>query len=185
MDATQTPVPAKKRPGLKTWLAVSVALNVFLLGSLIGVGLIAQKHLKPSFDRSGPALLHMTEGLSPANQEKARQILTDAALAGEADMEQSRHFRKAASDLMLAPAPDPVAIQAEITKARRAEASAKDKIETAVVSLLLELPPAERTKVAEPLLKTPFRARAKALYDVRKAEEKAREKEKSSASASK
>lgn len=177
--SSKTPEP-KKKAGLKTWLAVSIALNVFLLGSLIGVGVIASKHFKPKPDKTGPALLHMTEGLSPANQETARQILTDAALAGETDMDQSRNFRKAAADLMLQPTPDPVAIQAEITKARRAESSAKDKIETAVISLLMQLPAEERAKVAEPLIKTPFRARAKALYDVKKAEEKA----KASASAS-
>jgi len=182
-----TPDAQMKEAGVKRtsrWLAVSVALNVFLLGALIGVGLIAQKHLRPKPEASGPALMHMIEGLSPASQEAARQILTDAALAGEGDMEQSRQFRQAAADLMLQPSPDPLAIQAEITKARRAEASAKDKIETAVISLLMQLPPAERQKVAEPLLRMPFRARAKALYDIRKADEKAHGRSESQASAS-
>lgn len=167
-------IPPKKRISARSWLAVSIAFNVFLLGSLIGVGVIATKHLRPKPDRSAPALLHMIEGLSPANQEVARQILTDAALAGESDMDQSRAFRKSAAELMLQPKPDPVAIQAEITKARRAEASAKDKIETAIISLLIQLPPEERAKVAEPLIKTPFRARSKALSDVRKAEERSK-----------
>jgi len=155
------------------WLIASVVLNVFLLGALIGVGLIAQKHLKPRPEISGSALMHVVVGLSPANQEKARQILTGAALAGEGDMEQSRRYRQSAARLMVEPEPDLVAIQAEITKARRAEASAKDKIETGVISLLMQLPPAERQKVAEPLIRMPFRLRAKVIYDLRKAEEKA------------
>ncbi|BBF80747.1 periplasmic heavy metal sensor [Asticcacaulis excentricus] len=174
MPETVPSASPKKRPTARTWLGVSLALNVFLLGSLIGVGVIASKHFRPRPDRASPALLHMIEGLSLANQEKARQILTDAALAGEGDMDQSRTYRKSAAELMLQPKPDPVAIQAEITKARRAEASAKDKIETAVISLLIQLPPEERARVAEPLIKTPFRARSKALSDVRKAEEKAK-----------
>ncbi|MDC7682849.1 periplasmic heavy metal sensor [Asticcacaulis sp. BYS171W] len=166
-----------KKPTVKTWLVLSVVLNVFLAGSLIGAGVIAQKHFKPRPDKNLPALTRMVEGLSPANQEKARALLTEAALAGETDMNESRTHREAATRLVLEANPDPVAIQAEIMKARRVESSAKDKIETAILTLLLQLPIEERTKVADRLIKGPQRARAKAMYDVKKAQEKA-EKEK-------
>lgn len=173
-----TSKPGASAKSLKTWLGVSMALNVFLLGAGIGGGYIAAKHFKLFPDKSErtPALDHITEGLSPANKDKVRDIITKAALDGEADMSAGREHRHAAVKLVLAATPDPKAISDEIRQARKAESVAKDKIEAAVVALLMDLPPEERAVVAERLVKTPFRARAKALYDVKKAEEAAEAK---------
>ncbi|MFT4089499.1 MAG: periplasmic heavy metal sensor [Asticcacaulis sp.] len=164
-----------KSKSLKVWLGVSIALNLFLIGAGAGLGYIANDKCKllPKPHDKKPAMNYLTDGLSPDSSEKVRKVVTAAALDGEADMQAGRDHRNAAVELILQTSPDAAAVQAEIQKAREAESRAKDKIETAVVGLLIELPDADRAIVAEHLVRTPFRARHKALHDLKKAEEAA------------
>ncbi|WP_140985961.1 periplasmic heavy metal sensor [Asticcacaulis tiandongensis] len=169
---TTQPVKPKS---LKVWLGASIALNLFLIGAGVGLGYIANDKCKilPANHQKKPAMHYLTDGLSPDSSEKVRKIVTAAALDGESDMQAGRDHRNAAVKILLSDTPDAVAAQAEISKARAAESRAKDKIETAVVGLLIDLPAADRAIVTEHLVRTPFRARHKALHDLKKAEEAA------------
>jgi len=169
-------IPSVKAKSLKVWLGVSVALNLFLLGAGAGLGYIANdkcKLLPAKNPDKRPAMYYLTDGLSPTSSEKVRKIVTAAALDGEADMQAGRDHRKAAVKILLSDTPDAQAARAEIHKARVAESHAKDKVEAAVVGLLIELPAADRAIITEHLVRNPFRARYRALHDLKVAEDAA------------
>ena len=141
-------------------LIASAALNLFLVGAVVG-GLLAgraeHRPATPKQGRGGPPLWAAGQALSPEHREAYRHMLRNRAPGSAEDFRAARRLRAEAWQAIATEAPDAAAAKAALAQARQLDASARGELEGRVVDFALALPAAERVKLAAQLAKPPHR----------------------------
>ena len=145
--------------GLKVALAGSLALNLFIIGAVVGAaGMQAREHQQrqraaaAQSARSngiGNPLMRAAEVLPEAKREAYIARLKAEGENAKADFAASRAARVEASDLIGAPTFDPNAISSRLAAARNSDMAARARFETAVIEFAATLTPEERKALGE------------------------------------
>ena len=138
---------------LKIGLAVSLALKVFLIGAGASAAYLAH-HVaeeRAAALRSSTSLFEAARGLAPADQQRLRVVIKDAAKDAWTDFKVARERRAEAAELGKAASFDPAAVRARLDAARQAETRGRLKLESAVIGFMQTLSPADRAKLAPAL----------------------------------
>jgi len=140
---------------LKWILAISLIVNVFLIGAAIGAGVVVKHHLR-DFQRPlalSKAWREATAGTTEAERHHIYLLTKEAALSGEADMAKARALRAQARDLAAQEPYDAAQIAMLSEQARSAENDARGKIENTLILNMKELPVRERSFMITTLLR--------------------------------
>lgn len=140
---------------LKWFLAISLVLNVFLIGAAVGAGFVVKRHLR-DFQRPlamQKAWREATAGTTEADRRHMYMITKASVLTGEADMLKARALRAQARDLIGQTPYDAVKIAMISEQARSADNDARAKIENALILNTKDLPVRERVFVLNTLLR--------------------------------
>jgi uncharacterized membrane protein len=140
---------------LKWILAISLIVNIFLIGAAVGAGLVVKHHLR-DFQRPlamQKAWRNATEGTTREERHHIYLLTKAAALSGEADMEKARALRAQARALVSQEPYDAAQIAMLSEQARSAENDARGKIENALILNMKDLPVRERTFMLTTLLR--------------------------------
>ncbi len=134
-------------------LAVSLAVNLFAIGAVVG-GLAIATHrprAEAGVGRPGPALWAAAESL-PEDQRRAyRRLLREQGRLTGQTLRQAREDRRAAWGRMAQEPFDAKATIAALDHARRLEMNARGGAEHRIVEFAAALPPAERARLAQGL----------------------------------
>lgn len=142
------------RRTLAILLALSVALDLFVVGALAGGWWMRERlAIRPAPAAAGPPLGWRAMGrrLSPEGREVFRRTLRGLAPQTAPLAAEGRRHRAAAADLMAAPTLDAAALRAALDRARAADLQLRGKLEGAVVEAAARLSPADRAVLAENL----------------------------------
>ena len=152
---------------LKIILAVSLILNVFLVGIGIGV-FVTGARLTPAqaIRRPVPNIWLASEALPPADRSAFRQMLRQEAASVQPELKSVRLARREAAALIAQPNYDPAAVQTSLQQAREGEMHARGEIDAAFAAYLVKLTPKQRADMAEALV----RARPNAVRNAVKTE---------------
>jgi len=140
---------------LKWILAISLIVNIFLIGAAVGAGFVVKHHLR-DFQRPlamQKAWRNATEGTTRQERHHIYLLTKAAALSGEADMEKARALRAQARALVSQEPYDAAQIAMLSEQARSAENDARGKIENALILNMKDLPVRERTFMLTILLR--------------------------------
>ncbi|MDP3853371.1 periplasmic heavy metal sensor [Phenylobacterium sp.] len=134
-------------------LFVSLAMNVFLIGAVVGGLVVGQRfrHERPAMARSGPPLWAAANQLAPEQRRAYRQLLRGEA--GEVrDGMRSVHEARTQAWRGLAAEPfDPAAAKRDLNAARLRETQIRAGVDGRIVDFAAKLPPSDRAALAEGL----------------------------------
>lgn len=137
---------------VKIALAVSVALNLFVLGGAVTawMGWKAAEERVQEVRRPprGGALRNALSQVEPATRIRVRQAMRASALAARPDFEEARTARREAVALASVDPFDAVAAAALLQRSREAEARGRARIEADSVQILTTLNAADRSALA-------------------------------------
>lgn len=141
-------------------LAVSLALNLFLVGLGVGAVVFGKRHQAeppPSAGEAGArrAPLWAAGRTLPEPHRRAfREVLIRATMQTRADLIESRRLKREAFDAMASDSYDAPAAAAKLERARALEFGARTKVEQDITAFAATLPRAEREALAEALRAT-------------------------------
>lgn len=136
---------------IKTALAVSVALNVFLVAGGAAVWLKTRDAAR--VEQSGRSsrtetVLELVNTRPPEVAEPLKVKLREVALPARPDFEQARAARREAIAITASDDFDPAKVNALLETSRAAEARGRAVLETGAVGVLAELQPDDRKALA-------------------------------------
>lgn len=147
--------------GWKIALAVSLVLNLFLIGAAVGVAVVGSRVLGERAEVRRPAQAQRVfaafQVLPPERRAALREIMRAQALSAAPDLRAAAEARREASRLIAAPQYDVKAVTAALAQAREAEGRARARIDATLAARLAELTPQERTTFARVLTRGPGR----------------------------
>ena len=135
-----------------TILAISLALNVFIVGAAVGGAYMwhASGPFRPAASARGG--LGVAANALPAEQRKTfRQMLILARKEAAADIAAARSGRLKLAQLMVAEPLDRQAVDAQLASIRQSDMALRAKLEKAVIDFAETLTPAERKSFVEEL----------------------------------
>lgn len=137
----------------KVLVAVSVLLNVFLLGAIAGGAWrwFAAHGMAHAPQAQRLALRFATDQLPPERQQQFLDALKSARREGREYARAGREDRREVLDLLAAPQLDRPALDAALARTREADSALRAQVETAVADYAATLTPEERAKFAEGL----------------------------------
>ncbi len=145
---------------LKIALAVSVAVNLFVVGALAGGLVVGARYLA---DRSPPpeppAFRQSVDRLDPEQSERVRQSLRQSALEARDDFRRSRAARREAVELAGAESFDADAVRARLAESREAELRARARLEDGTVEIMQTLEREDRQRLSGMLMRQSPRMR--------------------------
>ncbi len=144
---------------LKGLLAISAAVNLFLIAAAIGAGLVVHYHMQ-DFRRplAAEKMWHdATRDTTPEERKRIYLLIKAAALQGESDMTRARDLREQATRVAAQQPYDAAQIAVLSEQARNAENDARGKIEGALILNMKDLPVPERTFVMKTLMRPSMR----------------------------
>lgn len=149
--------------GAKIAFAISVLLNVFLLGAGASAFVFRERllhdHLRPP-----PTPLNIAaRALEPDVRNRLHEAMRSTALVAKPDFVAAREARLKAAELAAQPNFDKAAVKAQLIVARDAETRGKVKLEDRFLDFLGGLPVDQRAKLAEALKGRPPRHEGHAL----------------------
>jgi uncharacterized membrane protein len=130
---------------MKIALAVSLILNVFLVGIAVGV-FVTGARIAPAQAQRKPApnMWLAAEALPPAQRTAFRQMLRDRAAEVQPELKSVRLARREAVALISQPNYDPTAVEEALQRARAGEMHARGEIDQAFTEYLARLTPQQR-----------------------------------------
>lgn len=137
---------------IRVLLAVSLALNIFVLGAAAGAGYMwhtQETQRDGAGDQRG--LRFAAAGLSPEQRKAFRQALVEARRQSAADIEAARTGREAVARLIEAEPIDAAAVNETLASVRQADMALRGRLEQAVVTFGKELTPADRARLVDGL----------------------------------
>lgn len=137
-------------------LVVSLAINLFLVGTVVG-GLVVGQRMKagPPQGRGGGGLMLAGRELSPENRTAYREILRGDNGDLRVKLRQVRQARDEAwAELGREPL-DVAAVHRRLADARTQEIAARGLLEDRIVTFAADLPADQRAKLAEGLTRPP------------------------------
>ncbi len=133
-------------------LIVSVALNLFLGGLIVGA-VVVGKRMAEFRPAAGAALKapiwRAGDGLSPPYRQAFRATVRDAVLATRDDIREGRRLRAEAIAKMGQASYDPAAVDAQLQQGRALDQKARGQVEAAIMQFAATLPPDQRAILAE------------------------------------
>jgi uncharacterized membrane protein len=143
----------------KIVLALSLALNLFLVGAGVGVIVVGARLLgeRSDFRRGGESqrIVAAFQALPPDRRQALRDIMRTQALDAAPDLRAAQDARREASALMTAQTYDAAAVAAALTRARDAEGRARARIDATLAARLAGLSPQERVMFSRLLMRGP------------------------------
>lgn len=144
----------------KVAIAVSLALNLFLVGLVVGSLLIGARLLgeRSEFRRGrGSDLAAAFQALPEARRQALRDIMRAQALDAAPDLREAAGARREAMRLIAAEPYDAAAVTQALERARLADGRARARIDATLASRLTELSPQERAVFARVMMRGPQR----------------------------
>lgn len=129
-------------------LAISVILNVVLIGAIVAGLWMAREAWRDRLERRGPPLYVAARSLPKTEQDKLRNDMRAAALAARGDFHQARELRRKAAQLAAAPAYDRAAVLAALQGANAAEMRGRSKLDDRLTTVFQGLNPQARKTLA-------------------------------------
>jgi uncharacterized membrane protein len=144
------------RRALVIALIVSVAVNLFVVGGVVGAALMLfRMHAGPPPGAPRPPMFAMATdiagGLTPEHREQWFVTLREAAVSAGPRLRQSHDLRRQAWGKLAADPVDVQAVMTELTQARDLELQARGDIDRSIVTFAGGLPAEERKKLADKL----------------------------------
>jgi uncharacterized membrane protein len=140
---------------IKIALAVSLALNLFVIGAVVGsAGMqarLTKKAPETSTRGNTSALIRAAEVLPEDKRAQYHARLKAEGESAQADFKAARAARVRASALIAAPDYDQPRISALLAEARTHDVRARARFETAVIEFAAGLTPEERKALGERL----------------------------------
>ena len=133
-------------------LAVSVLLNLFAVGALVGAA-VTWTHVQPGLQSALRRRPFRAAAAALPAQDRQRfvQVLHETS-RGARDLQQTaRDSRRDAARLFVQPEFDANAVNAALTRARDADVAVRARLEQAVVGAAAALPQTERVAIAQAL----------------------------------
>ena len=132
-------------------LIASLALNLFLVGLLIGVFMNGPRR---EHDERGPprgqrSFWAAAEQLDPVDREAFHALLRQEAQEARPRMQVARSARREAASLMASEAYDPAAVRAALARARAEEFAVRDGLDQAIIAFSARLDAEERAAVGQ------------------------------------
>ena len=137
----------------KILVAVSLALNLFLIGLVVGGGAIVLAQLKEQRARQAPALMAVARELPPETREQVGTALRAAGREAGPDLREARRLRREAVSILQADTLDPAAARAALERSRAAEFRGRAKLDTAIVATFEDLDPETRKALAPAIMR--------------------------------
>ncbi|WP_370675440.1 periplasmic heavy metal sensor [Pleomorphomonas sp. PLEO] len=134
---------------LKTALATSLALNIFILGAAAG-GWFWQPAPTPP-QQAGQGLAAAAQALDPDQRQTFRQVVATARRDAQPDSQIAREERDKLANLLKAPNLDRGTIDSTLEMTRAADTRARARLEAAVVDFAESLDPQSRAILIEGL----------------------------------
>lgn len=137
-------------------LVASVALNLFVIGAVVGGVVVGHRVREVAQVRDGARqpLWRAADGLSPEHQRAYRQLLQAEAGGVGGQMRQARQARREAWSGLTAQPLDGPAISRRLAEARALEMTARAGVEDRIVAFAATLSPAERAELAKGLARS-------------------------------
>jgi uncharacterized membrane protein len=134
-------------------LVVSLALNLFLIGTVVGGLVVGQRlrAMRPPPERGGPALWAAARGLSPAHRDAYREVLRGEGGEVRSKLRAAREARMQAWKTLGQEPFDAGAVRQRLAAARTQDTAARQELEDRLVAFAASLPADERVKLAEGL----------------------------------
>jgi len=135
---------------------VSLALNLFLIGGIVGAGVTGLRpHLPRPEARSGPGMMAAARVLTDAQREAWRAMLREQAQASGPALREARAVRRDAWRRIGEEPMDTQAILAELNRSRTLEQEARTAMDRRMVAFVADLPAGERERVGRALSQPP------------------------------
>jgi uncharacterized membrane protein len=128
--------------GLKIALGVSIALNVFIVGGIVGA-----IYMHRTASPAGPPLMRAGDGLSSQDRDAFRRMLETEIPVVRPLQDDARQARRQAMDALQQPTFDRVQVGALMARARADEDKARGVMEGAVLDFAAKLPADERASL--------------------------------------
>ncbi len=139
----------------KTWLALSLILNLFLIAAGIGAAVVIHKHMH---DLRKPMMAEKQwddarSTTTPDERKQVYALVKAAALTAEDDLKKAHDLRMQVAKLAGTDPYDAAQIAVLSEQARNAEADARAKIENNLILSMKDLKPNQRTFLATTMLR--------------------------------
>jgi uncharacterized membrane protein len=144
--------------GWKIAIGVSLALNLFLIGSLVGVMVIGLRAFGDRDDAQRarrPGIGAAFQALPDDRRQAFREVMRAQALAAGPDFRAAAQARREAMQAMSAPAYDAAAVSAALQRAREADGRARARIDATLAERLSQFSPSERQLFARGMMRGP------------------------------
>lgn len=140
------------RRGLLIALLASLAINLFVLGGLVGAGMMGllRPHGPPAMGPP-PRLAALGVALSPAHREAWQTTIRQTVQGSFPKLRQAHMLRKQAWQGLATDPVNPQAALATLDQARALEFQARAEMDRAVLGFAATLPADERRKLSEAL----------------------------------
>ena len=137
-------------------LIASVALNLFVIGTVVGGVVVGHRfrEASPAANRPRQPLWSAADTLPPEHRRAYRQLLRGEAGGVRGQMRQARQARRDAWTYLGAETLDGPAISKRLSEARTLEMTARGGVEDRIVAFAATLPPAERAELARGLARS-------------------------------
>ena len=144
-----------KPRGLIIGLIVSVALNLFLAGLIVGGVVVARRAAElrppPMAAQTRTPLWRAGDELPQPKRRAFRQMFRQAGLDTREDIRRSRAIRREAIDSLESAGFDANAAIARMNEARRIDSDARSQVEARILAFAATLTPEERELLAQGL----------------------------------
>jgi len=135
-------------------LFASVALNLFVIGAVVGGLVVASREPEAPVEpaaRPGPALWAAGSQLPPETRREFRRMLREEGAQGGQRLREARQARRAAWETMAKEPFDEAATNQALDQARLLEMNARRDVEHRIVRFAGRLPADERARFAAAL----------------------------------
>ena len=131
-------------------LFASLALNLFLVGAIVG-GLVIGHRIHAAAHQGAHPLWNAADALTPAHRQAYRALLRDQAMTVAVQVRQARRERREAWDGLVSQSFDAAETSRRLAAARALEMQARGGVEEKIVQFAATLPPDERARLADGL----------------------------------
>lgn len=132
---------------LKIALAVSMTLNVFVVGAVAGGLIVGGRVLQERREARAPVYA-LARSLDAEERQRVTGALRATALASRDDFRAARAARREAVELAGAETFDRAAIEAALARSHRSEDASRQRLEAALLDLMADMSQAERQVLA-------------------------------------